>query len=214
MGRRFIPILFLTFLLLACSGGIGGAPGSGGAGPVGDTTVGGPLGGSGSAAQPLDAGFSGPSKDVHGYNYVLREAKGRVICQEANGDLKVRLSGQVFNDRTQMGVAGFLRITDPNAQRYQVTRALNDAEVGHFSTVMKLRPPLDPFFAMLITHEEPAQLDVLLPVTGALVQVIVAELASPLSFENADTDQHCVEAAGESPDYQSVEDRPVPVTVD
>ncbi|HEX5034613.1 MAG TPA: hypothetical protein VFW62_09045 [bacterium] len=208
---RFIPILFLTFLLLACSGGIGGAPGGGGAGPIGDTTVG---GGSGGAAQPLDAGFSGPAKDVHGYNYVLREAKASVICQESNGDSRIRLSGQVFNDRTQMGIAGFLRITDQNAQRFQVTRSANEPAAGSFSTVMKVRPPFDLFFAMLVTHEEPAQLDVLLPVRGTLVQVIIAELPAPLSFENTDTDQPCIEAAGEGPTYQSVGDQPAPVSLD
>lgn len=193
---RAIPLFLISFLLLACSGGgIGGAPvGSGGA--VGDNSVGGTLGGSGSAAQPLDAGFSGPSKDVNGLNYVLREAKGRVLCKESNGDYRVKFSGQVFNDKTEMGVAGYLRISDFTAQRYQVTRAGFEPEIGNFSTVMRLRAPFDFGFAKLVTSDEYSNLDVLLPATGGILQAVIAEPTTPVNLE--ETDFPCVEAAQES----------------
>jgi hypothetical protein len=202
---RAIPIIILTFLLMACSGGIGGAPGGG---PGGDTTVGGPIGGdNSSAAQPLDPGFSEHGKDINAHNYVLRDAKGRAVCKEANGDFRVKFSGQVFNDRTQMGVAGYLRISDINASKFQVTRAALDPEIGNFSTVMKVKAPFDITFAMLITNDEFAPLDVLLPFGGGIVQVIVAEPTAPLSIE--ENDLPCVEAASDhgndyraAPDYE------------
>lgn len=187
---RAIPIIVLTFLLLACSGGMGGAPGGGGSL---DSSSGGPVGGNGSAAQPLDPGFSGPSKDINGYNYVLREAKATAVCKESNGNFKVKFSGQVFNDRTQMGVAGYLRISDSTANKFQVTRAALDPEIGNFSTLMSVKAPFDIFFAMLVTSDEYAPLDVLQPFNGAFIPVVVAEPTTPLSIE--ENDHPCVEAA-------------------
>lgn len=209
---RAIPLLIISFLLLACSGGgIGGAPVGGG--PVGTTggavggnenlptAVGGPLGAGSAGAQPLDSGFSEAPKDLDGMHYSTRNARGQVICRVSNGEYRVKLSGVVMSDDSGLGVAGYLVISDYTAQRNLITRTSNDAEPGSFSTYMTLRSPYDVRFAMLRSGEEPEDLETLKPFSDSSFAVVILANAVPaVTIDSNENVFACVEAA-KAPEY-------------
>ena len=201
---RAIPILILTLLLLACSqAGPGGGATGGAVGGDGSATLGGPLGGGGAAgAQPLDSGFAGANKDYEGLEYTLHDGKGRVICKESSGDVKVRLSGVVKNDETGMGIAGFLAISDLTAQRRLITRTALDGTVGRFSTTMSLRSPYQLLFGILLSSEEPL-LETLEPFGGSFLMVVQTKPKPDLVIEANDGAMPCVEAVQE-PEWGAV----------
>ena len=181
---QILILLIFSFLLAACTqGGTGTAVDSGS------------LPGGATENQPLDAGFSGPTKDVEGVDYNIPEVQARAQCKEANGDYRVKLSGVVHDDLNQKPVGGYLRISDFTAKKFLVTKAASEGEIGRFHTVVTLRPPFQPFFALLFSEYSP--LDTMQAAqSDGLVIVQKADLLSEFSVEGTAEASPCLSLQG------------------
>ncbi|MCE9624711.1 MAG: hypothetical protein K8R69_04525 [Deltaproteobacteria bacterium] len=176
-------------LLWACSAANspGGAAGPGG-GPVGGI-AGGPVDGGVSAAQPMDTGAAGAKKDIDAYNYILRDAAATVLCQEGQGQVRVRFQGFLLSEKPTTGETfgslGLLRVSDLGAGRYQVTQTSDDqAQMGFFKTTLKVQSPLNVAFFHVQSYDGP--LETLLTVhPGDISFAIQAETKPDLKVEQS-----------------------------
>ena len=193
-------------LLWACAGA--NAPG-GAAGPSG-----GPVGGIGNApingsaaAQPMDTGAAGATKDLDGLKYFLRDATATVLCQEGAGQVKVRFQGFLMSEDTKgetFTMTGLLKIMDLSAGRYQVTQvSMDQGQMGFFKTTLKVQSDLNVSFFHVLSHD--GNLETLKPVIpGQFVVAFPAEPRPELKVEQSlGAGRACLEKAK---DYEMSED--------